>query len=226
MRRMFTRNLYQSPAGDDGAGSAGKQDTASQSPAGDPDDSSGDSGNKFVSAEAYERIQSDMVKWKKRARENEAKVNEWESEKKSREENKALEEKRYLELLEQQKAENETLKSNLGALEKNWQDAQKYSEINRHLGNNFDQQYAGLIPFEEIEVTEDGKVDPESAKRVAEGFKQKHPRLFMSPSTQPPGHYPNGSGKKISASEFAQLGSSKKMIENVQDRFPELFKKP
>jgi hypothetical protein len=219
---MFRRNSFLAPVDETPSGGAGGD--TSQSPAGNSESGSADE-SKYVPVDAYKRIQADLKKWKDRARENESKVNAWEAEKSQQADQKAIEEKRFQEVLEKQKAENEALKSQLGEYESSWQKAQKYNAVAQFLGNDFDSKYADLIDFNSIEVEEDGSVNVETAKQTAERFKQEHPRLFLNPSRQTPGHYPNGGGSKLSANEFNRLGSSKEMLRKISERFPELDRK-
>lgn len=224
MHLRFLRHKFLAPEGEGGE-AGGQTDDNNNSPAGNSDDGGADTEKKFVPADAYERIQSDLVKWKQRARDNEAKISQWEAEQKRIEEEKAIANKDHETVIENLKAEKQEIEQKFQSLQKDWQDAQKYSQVARFLGNEFDSQYAGLIPFDQIELTEDGAVDTESAKRVAEEFKQKHPRLFLQPNKTPPGHYPSGGGGQMDRDKFRSLGKSKDMIKHVDQRFPWLNKK-
>lgn len=208
---MLIRSLLFSPEDESGSrGGTGSPPSSSgaTSSNGVDDDDNNDSKNQFVSRDAYERLQKDLVKFKNRFKEVASKNNEYESDLKQREEQKLLEEKRFQELIENQKKEIEGLKGAIGSYETQQMEAKKYSAFTKAVGNRIPDKFLPVIPLDQIKMV-DGEIDNDSLKEVAGNFLSTYPEIFKGSSGSTPGDYPKGGAKKMSKAEYIAQGRVK-----------------
>jgi len=207
---MKIRSRLCSPAGESGdEGGAGSNTSSTSSATSDNrvDDNNDDKG-KFVTREAYERLQRDLVKAKGRFKEAESKKNEYESEAQRRAEAKLLEEKEFQKVIDKKNEEIEGLNSTIGQYKTRDVEANKYSAFVKAVGQPVPDKFLPVIPLNEIEVDESGNVDPEQVKQVAGAFQSTYPEIFKRSNTTP-GDFPKGAPKKMSKAEYVAQGKKK-----------------
>jgi hypothetical protein len=206
---MILRSKYHSPEGEGGStgSSAGSNQPSSSGASSDGSADANSSG--FVTREAYERLQADLVKYKGRFREADSKNNEYESKEKLRHEEKLLEEKKFQELFENQKKQIDELSNRISGYQNREVQAAKYSALTESLGARIPDKFLPVIPLDEIKVT-DGEVDLESVKEVAARFKTEYSEIFAPvKSKDRMGDFPSGSSGKMSVDKFKTLGKQK-----------------
>ena len=158
---MFLRSQFFSPAdeiGGSGSGAGSHQSTSSATSDNRVDGDSSDEKPKYVSRDAYERLQRDLVKFKGRFRESESKINEFEAERKAREESQLLEDKKYQELIAQKESEINELKGTVDNYRVRDQEAAKYSAFTNAVGKRIPDKFLPVIPLDEISMV-DGEID-------------------------------------------------------------------
>jgi len=207
---MILRNRLLMPVvsdGDHGDG-AGTSKSTSSATSDDGVDDDQDEKPKFVSREAYERLQRDLVKFKGRFREADSKLNEFESDKKAREEAKLLEEKKFQEIIEQKELKIKELMGTVDNYQIRDQQAKKYTALTSAIGKKIPDKYLPVIPLDEIQIV-DGEIDSDQVKEVAGRFLSTYPEIFKTVSSDMPGDFPKGKAKKMSLDEFKAQGRVK-----------------
>lgn len=144
--------------------------------------SESDEGKKFVPAQAYKEVSSDMHKYKSRSRELEAELNKLREEAKLREENELKEKQEYQTLYEREKAAREQAEINSKKQNELFVRARKLSALKGELGGKVKDEYLSFANLDKIEVKEDGSLSSESVQAVANSFRQDHPGLIESDS--------------------------------------------
>jgi hypothetical protein len=207
---MILRSKLCSPAGEGGDEGAGSNTPSTGSAASDNrvDDEINDDKGKFVTREAYERLQRDLVKAKGRYKTAESKNNEFETEAQQRAEAKLLEEKEFQKVIDNKNQEIEGLKSTIGQYKTRDIEANKYSAFVKAIGEPVPDKFLPVIPLNQIEVDEGGNIDPEQVKKVAGQFQSTYPEIFKR-SNSTPGDFPKGSPKKMSRAEYEAQGKKK-----------------
>lgn len=209
---MILRSKLFSPAdegGDSGSGAGSNQPGASSTTSDNRVDDDNDDKGKFVTREAYERLQKDLVKFKGRYKESESKRTEYESEAKQRAEAKLLEEKEFQKVIDQKNQEIEGLMSTIGQYKTRDVEAAKYSAFVGAIGQKVPDKFLPVIPLDKIEVDEQGNVDAEQVKQVAGEFQSTYPEIFRTTQTTP-GDFPRGKApKKMSHEEYKAQGRVK-----------------
>jgi len=205
---MILRSKYLSPA-DEGGDASGSAGSNQPSPSGaNSNGSAGADSSGFVSKEAYERLQADLVKYKGRYREADSKINEYQSQEKLRNEEKLLEEKKFQELIENQKKQISELSDQIGSFKNQQIQAAKYRALIDELGTTVPDKFLPVMPFDEVKVI-DGELDMESVKDVAARFKTTYSEIFTSKVKDRMGDFPSGSSGKMSIDKFKTLGKQK-----------------
>lgn len=207
---MILRSQLFSPEGEIGASGSGAgshQSTSSAASDNRVDDDS-DEKPKFVSREAYERLQKDLVKFKGRYRESESKINEFEADRKAREEAKLMEEKNFQELIAKKEQEINELRGTVGSYQARDMEATKYSAFTDAVGQRIPDKFLPVIPLDEIKLI-DGEVDKDQVKEVAGRFLSTYPEIFKKTSPTMPGDFPQGTAKKMSKAEYVAQGRVK-----------------
>lgn len=145
-----------------------------------------------VSKKAYEEVSRDMHKNKQKAKELEAQLNELTTQLKVQEEAKMLEEKRYKELYEKTQAEIEEERRRATEKEQQYMRSVKVSALQQELGGNINSKYLSFANLDSVSIKDDGSVDSESLREVANEFRKEHGQLIpKSDNTQITGHSPS-----------------------------------
>jgi hypothetical protein len=206
---MILRSKLYSPAGEGGdQGGAGSHQSTSSATSDNRVDDDSDEKPKFVSRDAYERLQKDLVKFKGRYRESESKINEFEADRKAREEAKLMEEKNFQELIAKKEQEINELKGTVGSYQARDTEAAKYNAFTDAVGQRIPDKFLPVIPFDEIKII-DGEIDKDQVKEVAGNFLSTYPEIFKRSSAGTPGDFPTGTAKKMSKAEYIAQGRVK-----------------
>jgi len=72
-------------------------------------------------------------------------------------------------------------------------------------GVNLESKYLGLLPIDQIEVTDSGEIDNTSVTSVIENFQKEHPRLTLPATKLLPNDKPGSNSGKISLEEWKKL---------------------
>jgi hypothetical protein len=133
----------------------------------------------YVRRQAYEEVSNDMHKFKSKAKEAEARVAEYEAKLRAVEEQKLKDEKRYQELYEREKQEREKAEITRKKDRELYLRGLKMSALKAELGQIKD-AYLTHAAIDEIEVDDNGSLNSESIRAVANKFRQEHPQLLPS----------------------------------------------
>lgn len=205
---LLSRSKYFSPA-DEGGDTSGGTGSNQPSPSGANSNGSADAeGSGFVPKEAYDRLMADLVKYKGRYREADSKINEYKSQEQLRAEEKLLEEKKYQELIENQKKQIGELNDQIGSFKNQQVQAAKYRALVDELGTPVPDKFLPVMPFDEIKVI-DGELDMESVKDVAARFKINYSEIFTTKTKDRMSDFPGGSSGKMSVEKYKALGRVK-----------------
>lgn len=132
-----------------------------------------------VKREAYEGVTKDLHKFKAKAREEAAARAELEVKLKAYEEQKLAEEQKWKELYEKRTKEIETVKQQVEQEKNNYLKTVKMAALKAELGNIKD-TYLIHADLSSIEINEDGSLNPESVRSVANKFREEHSMLIPS----------------------------------------------
>jgi uncharacterized protein YaiL (DUF2058 family) len=154
-------------------------DASGQTPAPSTGDGNAEA---FVSRKAYEEVTADMHKFKQRSKAEQARVNELETQVKAIEENRMKEQQQWKELYEKERQAREEFEKQRKSERDTFLRQNKIAALKSELGANIRNEYLGLCNLDEIEVTDDGAISPDSLRAVANKFRQEHPALIPSTS--------------------------------------------
>ena len=173
----------------------------------------------FVRKQAYEEVTTDMHKFKSRAKDAEAKAAELSAQLKSIEDEKLKSEQRYQELYEKEKREKEQLADTRKKERELYLRGLKLGALKGELGNIKD-AYLMHAEISAIEINEDGTVNSETVRKVANQFRQEHAALI--PSVQgsnitnfsSPTQFSPQSPKSLNDMNFAEKAAVLKSLKN------------
>ena len=166
--------------------------------------------NDVVSRKAYEEVTRDMHKNKQKAKELDMKLKELETQLKAQEEAKMQENEQYKELLERRTQELEEERRKAQEKDQTINRSVKLSALKNELGGKVKDQYLSFANLDNIEL-ENGIVDAESLRNVANEFRKEHGQLIpTSDSANVTGHAASSASnieapKKISEMSTAEL---------------------
>ncbi len=133
----------------------------------------------YVAKKAYEEVTADLHKNKKAKRDLLAKVNELQARIESEEKAKMEEKQQFEELYKKAELEKQQLIQSIQEKETRLLNERKKAALKQELGN-IKEVYLNLVSIDQIEVDENGLVNSESVRAVANTFKQEHPQLIPS----------------------------------------------
>jgi len=136
----------------------------------------------FVARKAYEQVTADLHKNKKAKKDLLARVNELEAQREAQEKAKMEEKQQFEELYKKSEAEKAALLQQIEQEKKQLLAQRKKSALKQELGN-IKEAYLGLANVDGIELNEDGTINSESVRHIANTFKQEHPALIPSGSS-------------------------------------------
>lgn len=132
----------------------------------------------FVSRKAYEEVTRDMHKNKQKAKDLEAANNELKSQFKAQEEQKMQEQERWKELYEKREAELEQERKKSSDQENRYMKSVKLSALKQEIGANVRDEYLHFAPIDNIVLSDDGSIDKDSLREVANSFRKEHGQLI------------------------------------------------
>lgn len=143
-------------------------------------DTSGNNSNEtaYVSKKAYEEVTRDMHKNKQKAKELEAALNEMQAQLKAQEEQKMQEENRWKELYQKREAELEQERQKSQSERSKYMKSVKLAALKQEIGASIRDEYLQFANLESIALTEDGLIDRDSLREVANSFKKEHGQLI------------------------------------------------
>ena len=175
----------------------------------DPASGGGNNKNGFVSVETYKKTVAAEKNSKAREAELAAKVAEYEAEKEASREAQLLAEKKHMTVIEEQKLKIQELSGHVQKREKDITDFQKMTAIMGAMtekGINLESKYMGLVPIDQVKISDDGQVDTQSVFDVVNNFQRDNPRLVLPFDKMLPNEK-SGSVKQMSTDEWKKLGS-------------------
>lgn len=140
--------------------------------------SQSDEANAFVTRKAYEEVTRDMHKNKQKAKELEAAYNELQAQLKAQEEQKLQEQERWKELYQKREAELEQVRREVQERDSRYMRSVKMSALKRELGVDIREEYLTFANLDAIALTEDGSIDSEALRNVANEFRKQHGQLI------------------------------------------------
>jgi len=185
--------------------------------AGDVSDKQSEEQNAFVSKKAYEEVTRDMHKNKQKAKELEAAYNELQAQLKAQEEQKMQESQQWKELYEKRQAELELERRKAQEEKNRYMTSVKLSALKQEIGANIRDEYLKFAPLDSITLTEDGLIDKESLREVANSFRKEHGQLI------PSGENVNITGQAASSNIGSQSTDTSKMnAKQLVDQYAKL----
>lgn len=143
----------------------------------------------FVKRSAYEEVSRDMHKYKQKAKELEASVNEFQTQLKAQEEQKMQEQEQWKELYEKRQAELEQYRKQAEMERNKSVQTVRLSALRQEIGANVRDEYLKFAPLDSIVVNDDGTIDKDSLREAANTFRKEHGQLIPSTdSTNITGH--------------------------------------
>ena len=171
----------------------------------------------FVTRKAYEEVTRDMHKNKQKAKELEAAYNELQAQLKAQEEQKMQESQQWKELYEKRQAELELERRKAQEEKSRYMTSVKLSALKQEIGANIRDEYLKFAPLDNITLTEDGLIDKESLREVANSFRKEHGQLI------PSGENVNITGQAASSNIGSQsVDTSKMSAKQLVDQYAKL----
>lgn len=133
-----------------------------------------------VSRKAYEQVSKDMHKNKQKAKDQELVINELQAQLKAQEEAKMHEKEQWKELFEKREAELEVEKSKAQDQQNRYAKSVKVSALKQELGGKVKDEYLSFADLSNITLNEEGLIDSESLRNVANEFRKQHGQLIPS----------------------------------------------
>jgi len=158
-----------------------------------------------VSRKAYEEVTRDMHKNKQKAKELEMALNETQAQLKAQEEAKMHEQQQYKELFEKRDAELEQARQAAQQERSKFTRSVKMAALKQELGGSIKDQYLSFANLDAIAVNDDGTIDSEALRNVANDFRTEHGQLIPTDtSANVTGHAPS-TGEPAKPLELSQM---------------------
>lgn len=152
--------------------------------------------NSSVSADSYKKLLDQRKKDQARARQAEQELTELKAKAEADEAARLVEQNRYKELYEAEKKKREDTESRISQMTQSQITSAKRAELDRQLGGVKKAEYLSFADLNAIQMNEDGTVEAESVKAVANKFRETHPDLLPTktgatlPNGAPADHKP------------------------------------
>lgn len=198
--------------------------TTEKLPSGDTTDASGDNqqnDNDVVRYDTHRKLLEEKKRTQEKNRLLEEKLAAFESERERLAREELEKQGNFQKLLEQERLEKQKLELEHKTLVESLYNARKISAVKKHIqGSVYDEVLQKMLPVDGIAINEDGTVDENTAKLVAQEFEKSYPGLVMR--DQRNGGLPNEaargvSGKKLTYQEWKNLGSAAEMRTRQKD---------
>lgn len=134
--------------------------------------------NEFVPAKAYEEVTRDMHKYKDGLKQSQAEINELRAQLKAQEEAKMRDNEQWQEIAQRREAEMEELKTQYSQKSSRFETAVKRTALKQELGGQIKEEYLSFANLNNIHMDENGIVDVESLRQVANEFRKQHGQLI------------------------------------------------
>ena len=134
-----------------------------------------------IDPKAYKQVSSDMHKYKQQAKEAKMEAERLKADLEAQQKAKLEEQNRFEELYRKAEEEKTSLLQERQREKQLFTDAVKKSALKTELGGNIKDAYLNLADYSKIELNEDGSLNSESVRQVANSFRQDHPALVPSP---------------------------------------------
>lgn len=196
-------------------------------------DSPGPGGNgsgekpKHISYETYEKTLNQEKSLRKRLQETQEKLLIFENEQKTVQEQKLLEEKKHVDLIEQLKREKAEALEKAQRLERDQTDFRKLNAamgLLQEKGIQLESKYLGLLPLDQIQLTDEGAIDHTSVAHAVDTFAKEHPRLTLPASKFLPNDKTGNSAQKMSVDDWKKLPYKEKQEAMKSGRVNHSFK--
>lgn len=187
----------------------------------DPGGNGGSGGDKpkVVSYDTYEKTVNQEKTLRKKLQETQEKLLIFENEKKSIEEQKLLEEKKHVDVIEQLRRERHEAQERANRLEQEQKDFRKITAamgLLQEKGISLESKYLGLLPLDQIQFTDDGTIDHTSVAEAVTTFQKEHPRLTAPAKAFLPSDKTGASAQKMSIDEWKKLPTAKEKHEALK----------
>lgn len=171
----------------------------------------------YVPKKAYEEVTKDLHKFKSRAKEAEARANEFEAQMKAQEEQRMQEQEQWKQLYEKRDSELASERQRIKEIEDRHLRSQKTLALKQELGVNVKDEYLQFANFDGI-VINDGVVDRDSLREVANSFRKEHGQLLpSSENVNITGQSPNTSSV-TAKKDFSKMSSRELMEEYAKQK--------
>jgi hypothetical protein len=132
----------------------------------------------FVARKAYEEVTNDMHKFKRQAKEAEAAKAEYEAKLRAMEEERLRENEQWKELAEKRAQELEAVQSEIKNKDERFNTAVKKAALKQELGTSVRDEYLSFADVNAIEIDENGSLNMDSLRAVANKFREEHGSLI------------------------------------------------
>lgn len=186
-------------------------DSSQDGSGGSPTDADGvdrDGGGGKVDYATYAKTMDELKSIKKQLAEGRSELKKFQDAEREAKNKKEIEDKNFLGVIDELRAENETLKQeNVG----HHTDKTNFRKLNLALGLlqskgiSLEDKYFGMIPLDQIIVGEDGKPDKTSVAKVVADFTKEHPRLVLPRDKVLPNDRSSNGTRKLSIEEYKKL---------------------
>jgi len=174
---------------------------------------------KFVPKDAYEKVTSDMHKYKSKMREYEASLAKLQADLKAREEAELRDKEQYKELFERKQLEAEEARKEAQRVREQYLVTAKKSALKQELGGKVRDEYLQFADLTSIAIRDDGSIDVESVRTVANDFRKQHGQLIpQADNAQITGQAPGSNSpapavdlNKMSAAELVKYYAQQKL---------------
>lgn len=192
---------------------------------GDVSQGSAEGKTDFVKHSTYARAIDEVKTFKSKYRDVQAELNEYREKEKALAESRLLEEKKFQELITQQKTEIDALKQANDHHIKDKMDFRKFNaamSVMQSKGINLDSQYMSLIPIDDIGISDEGDIDLTSVASVVDDFQKAHPRLTMPIKGLLPNDSSHSNSQKMSVEQWKKLPKEEKYkaLKDKKVKFP------
>jgi len=175
----------------------------------EPQSPVGEGKSDFVSKDFADKVLTEKKNFQRKYTEAMAELNEFRSQQKAQAEQKMLEEKKFSELIDQQKSRISELES---LNSQHLQEKTDFRKMNAALnllqqkGVNLESKYMGLVHIDKIQLSESGEIDATSVAEVVDSFQKEHPRLTIPQKRLLPNLKSGDVGSKMTIDEWNKLG--------------------
>lgn len=165
-----------------------------------------DDNSQYVSYETHKKLLSQRKADQAKAKDLEEKYNALLAEKQANEEQALAEQGKFKEMFEKERQQSQILQDQMREAANRELKFKKEIALKSMLGTLKKDDYLVFADINAIQLSDDGQIDIESVKEVAEKFQNDHPHLLLQESAS----LPNGAPKppnsnKLSYAEWVQL---------------------